>query len=137
MSYWLLKTEPGTYSVEDLERDGQTVWDGISNAQALGFIRQMKRGDKAFIYHTGDDKCIVGVCSVLKDAYPDPKDKSGKLVVVEIKFSQRAKTRVTLARIKSEPAFEEFLLVRNSRLSVIPVAATEWKKLAGWAGLST
>lgn len=135
MQYWLLKTDPDTYSVEDLERDGQTVWDGVSNPQALIYIRQMKRGDKALLYHTGGDKCIVGACSVLKDAHPDPKDKNGKLAVVEVKFSQPAKTRVTLAQIKSDPAFEDFLLVRNSRLSVMPVSAAQWKKLAGWVGL--
>ncbi len=136
MQYWLLKTDPDTYSVEDLERDGQTVWDGVSNPQALIFIRQMKRGDKALLYHTGGDKCIVGSCSITKDTYPDPKDKNGKLAVVEVKFSQSAKTRVTLAQIKSDPAFEDFLLVRNSRLSVMPVSAAQWKKLTTWAELT-
>src|ERR1043166_1186599 len=98
-NYWLLKTEPSTYSFADLERDGKAVWDGVTNPLALKHLRAMRKGDLAFIYHTGDEKQIVGIADVTSDPYPDPKQKDGKLVVVDLKPSEKVERAVTLAEI--------------------------------------
>jgi predicted RNA-binding protein with PUA-like domain len=135
MANWLLKSDPETYSFDDLERDRQTRWDGVENAQALIYIRQMKKGDHALIYHSGKDKCIVGLAVITSTPYPDPALSNDKLVVVDIEFAGRAPQPVALSRIKQEKDFAEFLLVRHSRLSVMPVPAALWKKLLAWAGL--
>lgn len=135
MPTYLLKTEPGTYSFDDLVHDKHAVWDGVSNAAALIALRSMKKGDDAFIYHTGDEKQIVGMAVVTKAAYPDPDQDDEKLVVVELKPGKRAKEPVTLARIKSDPRFKEFALVKQSRLSVMPVPAAMEKIIREWAGL--
>ena len=129
MSYWLLKSDPETYSLNDLERDKKTVWDGVSNPLALKHIRSMKKGDLAFVYHSGEEKTIVGIAEILSDPYPDPKKKDQRLAVVEIKFKERLKQPVSLAAIKARKEFTDFALVRMSRLSVMPVAATQWKSL--------
>jgi predicted RNA-binding protein with PUA-like domain len=128
-NHWLLKTEPSTYSYADLERDKKAVWDGVSNALALKHLRSMKRGDLAFIYHTGDEKQIVGIAEVTSDAYPDPKEKDARLVVVDLKPRERLKRPVTLAEVKADSEFRDFELVRMGRLSVMPVSETRWKKL--------
>lgn len=137
MNYWLLKSDPESYSFDDLERDGRTRWDGATNPQALGFLRQMAAGDLALVYHSGKEKAIVGSATIDSAPYGDPASKDGKLVVVDLRFSQRAAQPVTLARIKADPAFAEFHLVRQSRLSVIPVPQTLWTKLAAWCGLKS
>jgi predicted RNA-binding protein with PUA-like domain len=128
-NYWLLKTEPSTYSYADLERDKKAVWDGVSNPLALKHLRLMKRGDLASVYHTGDEKQIVGVAEVTSDAYPDPKEKDARLVVVDLKPRERLKGPVTLAEVKALSEFRDFELVRMGRLSVMPVSAERWKKL--------
>jgi predicted RNA-binding protein with PUA-like domain len=128
-NYWLLKTEPSTYSFADLERDKRAVWDGVSNALALKHLRAMKRGDLAFVYHTGDEKQIVGVADITSDPYPDPKEKNPKLVVVELKPRERLPRAVTLAEIKASGEFRDFELVRMGRLSVMPVSDARWKRL--------
>lgn len=133
MAHWLLKTEPGTYSYDTLEKDGKTVWDGVSNNLALQFIRQMKKGDLAFIYHSGDEKQIVGIAEITSNAYPDPKQKDGKLVVFDLKAKSKVKRPVTLAEIKADSFFADFHLVRMSRLSVMPVTTAQWDKLTGMA----
>jgi len=129
MNHWLLKTEPSTYSFADLERDKRAVWDGVSNALALKHMRTMKRGDLAFIYHTGDEKQIVGIADVTSDAYPDPKEKDPRLVVVDLKPRERLPRPVTLAEVKADAGFRDFELVRIGRLSVMPVSEARWKKL--------
>ena len=129
MSYWLLKTEPSTYSFDDLEREKKAVWDGVSNSLALKHIRDMKKGDSAFVYHSGEEKSIVGIAEIISDSYPDPKQKDPKLVVVEIKFTERVKQPVSLSTIKAREEFADFALVRMSRLSVMPVTAGQWKSL--------
>jgi predicted RNA-binding protein with PUA-like domain len=129
MSYWLLKTEPSTYSFDDLEREKKAVWDGVSNSLALKHIRDMKKGDSAFVYHSGEEKSIVGIAEIISDSYPDPKQKDPKLVVVEIKFTERVKQPVSLSTIKAREEFADFALVRMSRLSVMPVTAAQWKSL--------
>jgi len=128
-NHWLLKTEPSTYSYADLERDKKAVWDGVSNALALKHLRLMKRGDLAFIYHTGDEKQIVGIADVTSAAYPDPKEKDARLVVVDLKPRERLARPVTLAEVKALTEFRDFELVRMGRLSVMPVSGERWKKL--------
>jgi len=133
-NHWLLKTEPSTYSYADLERDKKAVWDGVSNALALKHLRAMKKGDLAFIYHTGDEKQIVGVADVTSDAYPDPKEKDPRLVVVDLRPRERLPRAVTLAEVKADAEFRDFELVRMGRLSVMPVGEARWKKLLRMAG---
>ncbi|HEX9279622.1 MAG TPA: EVE domain-containing protein [Gemmatimonadales bacterium] len=128
-AYWILKTEPSAYSFDQLVRDGSAVWDGVSNPLALKHLRAMQPGDEALIYHTGDEKAVVGLARVTSAAYPDPKAKDPKLVVVELKPAKRLKRPVILAVIKAEPAFQDLALVRMPRLSVVPATAAQWKKL--------
>src|SRR5205809_6486046 len=129
MAYWILKTEPSTYSFDELERDRTAVWDGVTNPLALKHLREMQPGDDVLIYHTGDEKAVVGLARVTAAAYPDPKAKDPKLVVVELKTGRRLKRPVTLAEIKAESAFQDLALVRMPRSSVVPTPAAEWKKL--------
>jgi len=129
LNHWLLKTEPSTYSFADLERDGSAVWDGVSNPVALKHLRLMKRGDLVFIYHTGAEKQIVGVATVTRNAYPDPKEEDPRLVVVDLKPRERLPRPVTLAEVKACAEFRDFELVRIGRLSVMPVSEPRWGKL--------
>lgn len=129
MANWLLKTEPSTYSINDLKRDKKTVWDGVSNSLALKHIRDMKKGDTTFIYHSGEEKSIVGIAEIISDPYPDPRQNDPKLAVIEIKFTELLKQPVSLAAIKARKEFADFALVRMSRLSVMPVTAGQWKSL--------
>ena len=135
MNYWLLKSDPDTYSYNDLEREKRTVWDGVRNNQALGFLRRMHKGDLALIYHSGKDKHIAGLAEIVSGPYPDPEDDDEKLVVVDIRAKRRVQQPVTLAQIKADPVFADFHLVRMSRLSVMPVSAGLWKKLTKLCGL--
>ena len=129
MSYWLLKTEPSTYSYADLIRDKKATWDGVTNPVALKNIRAMQKGDLAFIYHTGDEKSIVGVAEIISDPYPDPKPGDQRLVVVDIKPKEKLASPVSLASVKAKTEFVDFALVRIGRLSVMPVTAAQWKSL--------
>lgn len=129
MAYWLLKTEPSTYSFTDLERDHSAVWDGISNPLALRHLRSMAAGDLALVYHTGNEKQIVGIARVSSGPYPDPKQKDHRLVVVDLKPERRLPKPVTLAAVKEKREFADFLLVRMPRLSVMPVTPAQWKAL--------
>jgi predicted RNA-binding protein with PUA-like domain len=133
-SFWLLKTEPGDYSYADLERDGATVWDGVSNNAALKHIRDMRRGDLALIYHTGDERQAVGLAEVTSAPYPDPRQADPKLVVVDVRPLRPLKRPVTLASVKADPALADFALVRQGRLSVVPVSAQQWARLLAMAG---
>jgi len=128
-NHWLLKTEPSTYSFADLERDKHAVWDGVANALALKHLRLMKRGDLAFIYHTGNEKQIVGIAEVTSDPYPDPKENDPKLAVIDLKPREKLPRPVTLAEIKTARGFLDFELVRIGRLSVMPVSASRWQGL--------
>lgn len=129
MPFWLLKTEPGSYSWDDLVRDGKTVWSGVANAAALIHLRKMKRGDRALIYHTGDERAAVGVAEVVSDPYPDPSAKNDRLVVVEVKPKTELRHAVTLDAIKSDPIFAGWDLLRISRLSVLPVPTPMWRRI--------
>ncbi|MGQ0714444.1 MAG: EVE domain-containing protein [Gemmatimonadaceae bacterium] len=129
-SHWLLKTEPSTYSWDDLQREKTAVWDGVSNPVALKNLAAMKPGDDALIYHTGGERAVVGLARVTKAAYPDPKAKDPKLLVVEI-ASVRRLAPVALADIKSDPLFKESPLVRQGRLSVVSLNDAQFQRLQG------
>ena len=126
-AYWILKTEPGTYSLDDLKRERRTRWDGVTNPVALKHLRSMRAGDHAFIYHTGDEKAIVGLARVVSDGYPDPANV--KLAVVDLEFDRPVVAPVSLAAIKADPAFRDLALVRQGRLSVVPVPESMWRRL--------
>ncbi len=134
MARWLFKTEPTHYSYADLERDKKTVWNGVSNNLALKYLRQVKKGDEAFIYHTGDEKQWVGVAEVISNPYPDPKENDPKLAVVDLKPKAQLKRPVTLAEIKSDKMLQSFDLVRLPRLSVMQVSDEQWKRLMKLGG---
>src|SRR4051812_9228034 len=119
MNYWLVKTEPETFSWDDLVRDNKTVWDGVRNFQARTHLKAMKNGDTVFFYHTGDEKAIVGIASVTKAAYPEPADPDW--VAVDLAPKKKLKKAVTLAQIKSDKRLSDMVLVRAARLSVQPV----------------
>ena len=126
---WLLKSDPDTYGYDDLERDKKTVWEGVSNNQALKNLREVRLGDHILIYHTGNDKAIVGLAEAMNDPYPDPKENDEKAVVVDIKPKRRFAHPVTLAEIKAAEELKEFDLVRLPRLSVMPVSNEYWEVL--------
>ena len=132
-NYWILKTDTDTYSFDDLARERRAVWDGVSNALALKHIRGMAKGDPVLIYHSGDEKALVGLAQVASAPYQDPKQSDPKLVVVDIEAGKRLPRPVTLATVKADPAFAELGLVRLSRLSVIPVSEAHWKRLLALA----
>src|SRR5881396_3696605 len=126
---WLFKEEPTHYGYDDLVKDKRTVWSGVRNALAQKHLRAVKKGDRIFYYHTGDEKAIVGIAKALGDAYPDPKDKAGKQAVVDVAPVKTLPRPVTLAEIKADAAFRNFPLVRISRLSVMPVSNEEWARI--------
>ncbi len=126
---WLLKTEPTAYGYDDLEREGRAVWDGVSNPAALKNLRGMKEGDGVVVYHTGDERAAVGLAEVVRTAYPDPKKGDPRLVVVDLVPRGRFKRAVTLHEIKSLALFKDSPLVRQGRLSVVPLTAPQWKAL--------
>jgi predicted RNA-binding protein with PUA-like domain len=129
MQIWLLKTEPSVYSFDDLERDGETMWDGVTNNAALKNIRAMEKGDLAIIYHTGDEKAAIGLADVTRGYYVNPEHDDPKLAVCDVKAKTRLKKPVTLAQIKAIPALQNWDLVRQARLSVVPVSQEQWKIL--------
>jgi len=127
--YWLVKTEPDTYSWSDLEKDKKTVWDGVRNFEARNNLRGMKKGDLVFFYHTGDDKQIVGLAAVSKEAYPDPSAAGEDWSVVELVPKKKLGAVVTLAQIKKDKALAGFALVRRSRLSVVSATKAEFERI--------
>ena len=130
---WLVKEEPENYNFEQFVADGTTVWSGVKNPVAQRNLRAMKKGDRVFFYHTGKEKAIIGTAKVSVPAYPDPKDKSGKLVVVELVPDKKLKRPVTLAEIKAAGRFQDFALVRLPRLSVMPVTDDQWEAIEAMA----
>jgi predicted RNA-binding protein with PUA-like domain len=128
-AYWLLKSEPGDYSFDDLEREGRAVWDGVKNPSALKHMRQAQPGDRALFYHTGKEKAIVGIARVETEAYPDPEQADERLVVFEVSPQERLPQPVTLSRIKSEARLRGWELVRVPRLSVMPVPGETWRQI--------
>ena len=127
MAHWLMKSEPDSYSWQDLVRDGGTEWDGVRNNAARLHLKAMKAGDEAFFYHSMSDKAVVGVMRIVREAQPDPKDADW--VSVRVEPVKPLATPVTLAAIKAEPALGKMELIRQSRLSVAPVREEEWRKV--------
>jgi predicted RNA-binding protein with PUA-like domain len=137
MAYWLLKTEPEEFSWDDqVKRGGKgESWTGVRNFTARGHMKEMKKGDQAFFYHTGDEKQVVGIVEVIKEAYPDPTDEKGVFKTLDVKAVKPVPKPVTLAAIKAEPRLKDMALVKYSRLSVQPVTAEQWKIVCHMAGL--
>jgi predicted RNA-binding protein with PUA-like domain len=126
---WLFKEEPTHYNFDELVKDKTTVWSGVKNPLAQKHLRSVKRGDRIFYYHTGDEKAVVGIAKAAGDAYADPNDKTGKASVVDVEPVKKLPQPVTLAAIKADAAFKTFPLVRISRLSVMPVTDDEWQRI--------
>ncbi|MEX2236816.1 MAG: EVE domain-containing protein [Dehalococcoidia bacterium] len=135
MAKWLVKSEPEKYSWDDLVRDGRTEWDGVRNTMAQSNIKKMKKGDEVFYYHSNTGKDIVGIAEVVKEAYPDDTDSSGRSLMVDLAAVKPFPKSVTLADIKADSRFNDISLVRNSRLSVQPVPEEAWKQICKLGGL--
>jgi predicted RNA-binding protein with PUA-like domain len=138
MNYWLVKSEPGAWSWDDHFKSPKKTacWDGVRNYQAANNMKAMKIGDQAFFYHSVKEKTITGVLEVVKEYYPDPTDKTGKgFGMVDFKALHPVEEPVTLAQIKAEPKLQELALIKQSRLSVMPIKAAEWKRISKMAGL--
>lgn len=133
MAYWLFKSEPGAWSWDDQVRNGTAEWDGVRNYQAANNMKAMKVGDLGFFYHSVNEKRIVGIVEVVREYYPDPTDASGRFGMVDVKAVKPVHRPVTLAEIKAEPRLEKLALVRQSRLSVVPVSDEEWRVLSAMA----
>lgn len=129
MPFWLVKSEPTTYSFNDLLRDKRTHWDGVRNFQARNFLKGMKKGDMALCYHSGDDKAVMGVVEVIKEAYPDSSATEGEWVMVDLKPTQKFTSPVSLKEIKAHKALAKMLLIKQSRLSVMPVTDAEFETI--------
>ncbi len=131
---WLLKSDPEHYSFSDLERDGQTIWDGISNNLALKNLRNVRRGDLVLVYHTGDERAVVGLAKAASDPYPDPQQKDARLAVIDLQAKQKLSRPVPLDEIRKSSALKDFDLVRLPRLSVMPVSDNQWTTILAMAG---
>lgn len=126
MNYWLLKTEPETFSWDDMKSKKVAPWDGVRNFQARNFIKEMRVGDQCLFYHTGKEKAVVGIVKVVKEAYPDPSDETGKFLMMDVQYHKEVKAHVTLEKIKADKRFKDFYLCTHSRLSVMPVTKEHW-----------
>ena len=131
---WLFKEEPTHYSYDDFAGDGKTIWSGVKNPVAQKHLHAVRKGDRIFYYHTGDEKAVVAVAKAAGDAYADPKDLAGKLYAVDVLPVKKLPRPVTLAEIKAKAFFKDFPLVRISRLSVMPVSDREWNEIEKMAG---
>ena len=125
-NYWLLKSEPKTWSWDNQAMEKITMWDGVRNYQARNNLIKMKKGDLCFFYHSVSEKSIVGIVEVVKESYPDPTDKSGKFVVVDVKTKSKIKQAISLEIIKKTAGLENIPLLKQSRLSVMPISNKEW-----------
>ena len=135
MRYWIVKSEPHAWSWDQQVKKGVEPWNGVRNYQAANNMKAMRLGDRAFFYHSGEERAIVGIVEIVKEYYPDHTDESGRFGMVDVKTVGPVKTTVTLAAIKAEPRLKDLALVRQSRLSVVPVADAEWKIIAKMAGV--
>jgi predicted RNA-binding protein with PUA-like domain len=133
MAHWLVKSEPNTYSFDDLRRDGRTVWDGVRNNAAALHLKAMRQGDEVLFYHSQEGLAVVGIAKVAREAFPDASDPAGRFVAVELEPVRPLKTPVTLAQMKAEPALAEMAMLRQSRLSVSPVKPDEWAAILAMA----
>jgi predicted RNA-binding protein with PUA-like domain len=134
-AYWLIKSEPSAWSWDDQVRDGTTHWHGVRNYQAANNLKAMRLGDRCFFYHSVEQKRIVGVVEVVKLYYPDPSDPKGIFGMVDVKMVKPLKTPVTLEQIKTDPKLNHLALVRQSRLSVVPVDIEAWKRICSLGGI--
>jgi predicted RNA-binding protein with PUA-like domain len=134
MAYWLVKSEPSSYAWERLVKEGRAHWDGVRNHQAAANLKAMKVGDRVFFYHSNEGLAVVGIAEITKTAYPDPSDKTGKFVMVDLKPVTALKQPVTLADIKVEPKLKDIALIRQSRLSVMPIEAAAWTLICKMGG---
>ena len=134
---WLFKEEPSSYSFDQFAKDGSTTWSGVKNPLAQKHLRSVKKGDRVFYYHTGSERAVVGIARATSDAYPDPKDESGKAVVVDIAPVRALPRPVGLSEIKAAPGFAEFPLTRLPRLSVMPVSDNEWARIEKMSSKAT
>jgi predicted RNA-binding protein with PUA-like domain len=135
MNYWLVKSEPGAWSWDNHVKKKVEPWDGVRNYQACNNMKAMKLGDKAFFYHSVNEKQVVGTLEVVKEYYPDPSDKSERFGMVDFKALKPLKTPVTLQQVRDDPRLEDLALVRQSRLSVMPIDAKSWKIICGLGGI--
>lgn len=127
MQYWLMKSEPDVFSINDLQTKKSEPWDGVRNYQARNFMQAMKKGDLFFFYHTGNERAVVGIGKVVKEHYRDPTDETGAFSCVDVTYQETFKNKVSLLEIKANPALSGLKLVTHSRLSVMPVSAKEWE----------
>ena len=135
MAYWLMKSEPSSYSWQQLEKDGRTNWSGVRNFQASNNLKAMKLDDRAFFYHSNEGLAVVGIMTIVKEYYPDPSDESGRFGMVDVQASRPLKTFVTLKQMKADPALSDLVLIRQGRLSVSPVSDAEWKHICKLGGV--
>ena len=126
MNYWLVKSEPGTYSWDDLAQDGKTCWDGVRNFKARNNLKEMKKGEQVLFYHSGEQKSVMGISKVVKEGYPDPTAKEGSWIAVDIAPVKPLKNPVTLADVKADSKLSNMILARQPRLSVQPVTKAEF-----------
>jgi predicted RNA-binding protein with PUA-like domain len=126
MAHWLLKSEPFKYSWDQMVTDGRTHWDGVRNHQAAANLKAMRVGDHAFFYHSNEGKEIVGIVEIVREAYPDPSDEAARFVMVDVSPVRAVKVPVTLAQMKADAALADLALIRQSRLSVVPVSDAHW-----------
>ena len=126
MKYWLLKSEPDAWSWDNQVKEGASMWDGVRNYQARNNLKEMKKNDLCFFYHSVTERSIVGIVKVVKEYYPDPTDKTGRFVVVDVKATKKLKNQVSLDQIKENSKLKDIALVKQSRLSVMPLKKTEW-----------
>ena len=126
MKYWLLKSEPDAWSWDNQVKEGASMWDGVRNYQARNNLKEMKKNDLCFFYHSVTERSIVGIVKVVKEYYPDPTDKTGRFVVVDVKATKKLKNPVSLDQIKKNNKLKNIALVKQSRLSVMPLKKTEW-----------
>jgi len=134
MAYWLMKSEPSSYSWQQLVKERRTFWSGVRNFQASSNLKAMKNGDRAFFYHSGEDKAVVGIAEIVKEYYPDHTDESGKFGMVDVIPIAALPKPVTLAQIKAEPKLKDLALVRQSRLSVMPIDEKSWRLICAMGG---
>ena len=127
MKYWLLKSEPDSWSWDNQVKEGASMWDGVRNYQARNNLKKMKKNDLCFFYHSVTEKSIVGIVKIVKEYYPDPTDKTGRFVVVDVKATKKLKNPVSLDQIKENSKLKDIALVKQSRLSVMPLKKTEWE----------
>jgi len=129
ISYWLLKSEPSTWSWDDQVKAGVEMWDGVRNYQARNNLMNMKKKDLCFFYHSVSEKLIIGIVEVVKEHYPDPTDKTGRFVVTEVRTKKKLKRAVSLEEIKSTAKLSNMALIKQSRLSVMPLTKDEWETI--------